>query len=84
MYREMFEKYYPKQSEMIVAFWMPNKAWKGCDVKDPLRECSPTTEIAEYNYIDYGTDFSVSFIFSIYKNITFLVLKYLQQIRQKS
>ena len=20
---------------MIVAFWMPNKAWKGCDVKDP-------------------------------------------------
>ena len=36
------------------------------------------------NYIDYGTNFSVSFIFSIYKNITFLVLKYLQQIRQKS
>ena len=36
------------------------------------------------NYIDYGTDFSVSFIFSIYKNITFLVLKYLQQICQKS
>ena len=35
LYREMFEKYYPEQSEMIVAFWMPNKAWKGCDVKDP-------------------------------------------------
>ena len=35
LYREMFEKYYPEQSEMIVAFWMPNKAGKGCDVKDP-------------------------------------------------
>ena len=35
LYREIFEKYYPEQSEMIVAFWMPNKAWKGCDVKDP-------------------------------------------------
>ena len=35
LYREIFEKYYPEQSEMIVDFWMPNKAWKGCDVKDP-------------------------------------------------
>ena len=35
LYREIFEKYYPEQSEMIVAFWMPNKAWKGCDVNDP-------------------------------------------------
>ena len=34
-YREIFEKYYPGQSEMIVDFWMPNKAWEGCDVNDP-------------------------------------------------
>ena len=35
LYREIFEKYYPGQSEMIVDFWMPNKSWKGCDVDDP-------------------------------------------------
>ena len=35
LYREIFEKYYPGQSEMIVDFWMPNKKWKGCDVNDP-------------------------------------------------
>lgn len=35
LYREIFEKYYPGQGEMIVDFWMPNKAWEGCDVDDP-------------------------------------------------
>ena len=35
LYREIFEKYYKGQSEMIVDFWMPNKAWEGCDVNDP-------------------------------------------------
>ena len=35
LYREIFEKYYPGQAEMIAGFWMPNKAWKGCDVDDP-------------------------------------------------
>ncbi len=35
LYREIFEKYYPGQSEMIVDFWMPNRSWKGCDVDDP-------------------------------------------------
>ena len=35
LYREIFEKYYPGQSDMIVDFWMPNKAWEGCDVNDP-------------------------------------------------
>lgn len=35
LYRDIFEKYYPGQSEMIVDFWMPNKSWKGCDVNDP-------------------------------------------------
>ena len=35
MYRDIFEKYYPGQAEMVVDFWMPNKNWEGCDVKDP-------------------------------------------------
>ena len=35
LYREIFEKYYPEQGEMIVDFWMPNKAWEGCNVDDP-------------------------------------------------
>ena len=35
LYREIFEKYYPGQSGMVVDFWMPNKEWEGCDVDDP-------------------------------------------------
>ena len=35
LYRELFEKYYPEQAEMIVDFWMPNKEWEGCNVNDP-------------------------------------------------
>ncbi len=35
LYREIFEKYYPGQAEMVKDFWMPNKEWEGCDVKDP-------------------------------------------------
>lgn len=35
LYREIFEKYYPHQAEMIVDFWMPNKDWDGCNVNDP-------------------------------------------------
>ncbi len=35
LYREIFEKYYPGQSDMVVDFWMPNKNWKGCNVNDP-------------------------------------------------
>ncbi len=35
LYRDIFEKYYPGQSEMIVDFWMPNKDWEGCKVNDP-------------------------------------------------
>ena len=35
LYREIFEKYYPGQSDMVADFWMPNKSWKGCDVDDP-------------------------------------------------
>ncbi len=35
LYREIFEKYYPGQAEMVKDFWMPNKNWQGCDVDDP-------------------------------------------------
>ncbi len=35
LYREIFEKYYPGQAEMIADFWMPNKSWEGCNVNDP-------------------------------------------------
>ena len=35
LYRDIFEKYYPGQSEMVVDFWMPNKSWEGCNVNDP-------------------------------------------------
>lgn len=35
LYREIFEKYYPRQAEMIADFWMPNRDWEGCQVDDP-------------------------------------------------
>lgn len=35
LYRQIFEEYYPNQAHMIVDFWMPNKAWEGCNVNDP-------------------------------------------------
>ena len=35
LYRDIFEKFYPGQSEMVKDFWMPNRNWEGCDVKDP-------------------------------------------------
>ena len=35
LYREIFEKYYPGLSDMVVDFWMPNKSWEGCNVDDP-------------------------------------------------
>ena len=30
LYRDIFEKHYPGQAEMIADFWMPNKEWEGC------------------------------------------------------
>ncbi|MBR3421899.1 MAG: asparagine synthase B [Ruminococcus sp.] len=35
LYREIFEKYYHGNSEMVADFWMPNKEWEGCNVNDP-------------------------------------------------
>ena len=35
LYRDIFEKHYPGQGQMISGFWMPNREWEGCDVDDP-------------------------------------------------
>ena len=35
LYREIFERHYPGQAEMVAGFWMPNRSWEGCDVDDP-------------------------------------------------
>ena len=35
LYRELFERFYPGQSQMVTGFWMPNQAWEGCNVSDP-------------------------------------------------
>lgn len=35
LYRELFESFYPNQSQMVADFWMPNKEWEGCNVDDP-------------------------------------------------
>ena len=35
LYRELFERYYPGQAQMIAGFWMPNPTWEGCRVNDP-------------------------------------------------
>ena len=34
-YRDIFEEFYPGRVGLIKDFWMPNKNWQGCDVKDP-------------------------------------------------
>lgn len=48
-YREIFEKYYHDQSRTIVDFWMPNKAWPGCNVNDPPPVCWQTTALRACN-----------------------------------
>ena len=35
LYRDIFEKYYPGNAQMIKDFWMPNRDWEGCNVNDP-------------------------------------------------
>jgi len=41
MYRDIFEKYYSKKSHLIKDFWLPNKEWENCDVKDPSARVLP-------------------------------------------
>jgi asparagine synthase (glutamine-hydrolysing) len=35
LYREIFEEFYPKRSNLILDFWMPNSSWPNCKVNDP-------------------------------------------------
>ncbi|MCI5754424.1 MAG: asparagine synthase B [Clostridiales bacterium] len=35
LYRELFERFYPGQAQMVAGFWMPNPDWEGCRVDDP-------------------------------------------------
>mgnify|MGYP002534516957 FL=1 len=35
LYRDIFERFFPGRAGLIPGFWMPNRAWKGCDVNDP-------------------------------------------------
>lgn len=41
MYRDLFESHYPKMSELIFDYWMPNKEWKNCNVADPSARVLP-------------------------------------------
>ena len=35
LYRDLFEKHFPGQAQIIPGFWLPNQSWKHCDVTDP-------------------------------------------------
>ena len=35
LYREIFERHYPGQADMVKGFWMPNPDWPNCRVNDP-------------------------------------------------
>lgn len=41
MYREIFEKHYSGKAKLIRDFWMPNKEWDNCNVKDPSARVLP-------------------------------------------
>ncbi len=41
LYRDIFEEFYPGKSYLVSDFWMPNKTWENCDVKDPSARVLP-------------------------------------------
>ncbi len=41
LYREIFDELFPNRDELIPDFWMPNKTWANCDVKDPSARVLP-------------------------------------------
>lgn len=41
LFRDLFEEFYPGKSYLVCDFWMPNKTWKNCDVKDPSARVLP-------------------------------------------
>lgn len=40
-YRRLFESFYPGRSELVAAYWMPNREWQNCDVSDPSARVLP-------------------------------------------
>ena len=41
LYRDIFEEKFSGLSESVVDFWMPNKEWDNCNVKDPSARVLP-------------------------------------------
>lgn len=41
LYRDIFEKHFSGRSSLIKDFWMPNRDWANCDVKDPSARVLP-------------------------------------------
>lgn len=41
LFRDIFEEFYSRRSELIPGFWMPNKEWENCDVADPSARVLP-------------------------------------------
>jgi asparagine synthase (glutamine-hydrolysing) len=41
LYREIFKEFYPNKEKLIKDYWMPNKEWDNCDVKDPSARVLP-------------------------------------------
>ena len=35
LYREIFDRHFNGHAKWIKDYWMPNKAWEGCNVLDP-------------------------------------------------
>ena len=48
LYRDIFEKFYPKREKLISDFWLPNKEWEHCNIDDPSARFLP-------NYGNSGT-----------------------------
>ena len=40
-FRKVFEEFYPQKAELVFDYWMPNKEWENCDVKDPSARVLP-------------------------------------------
>lgn len=41
LYRDIFEEFYPNKASLIPDYWMPNKRWENCNVKDPSARVLP-------------------------------------------
>ncbi len=41
LYRDIFEKHFSGHAKILRDFWMPNKEWSNCDVKDPSARVLP-------------------------------------------